>query len=80
MDIRKIVEEFPTDSEVGFTNQEIDLLLEQFPNINMEKFESALTGITCRSVDGVDRIYPCDIIAALRCGTENRDIRGIEFD
>lgn len=80
MEIRKIVMEFPTDSEWGFTDWEIEKLLEQFPGINKDKFDSALGGITCMTVDGKPRIYHCDIITALRCGLENRNIRGIEFD
>jgi len=78
--IRETVENFKTKSEYGFTSKETEELLKSFPNINMEKFNSALMGNTCMVVDEEIITYPCDIITAIRCGVENRDMSISEFD
>jgi len=46
----------------------------------MDKFNSALIGITCMRINDETVIYHCDIDKALRCGVENRNLRTWELD
>ncbi len=75
-----LVYSWPTKTANGFTTEESDKLLEKFPNINMEKFNGALMGNTCMLLDGETIRYHCDILKALRCGIENRDLHLWEWD
>jgi len=76
----KKVYEFKTKNKEGFTNNEINILVKHFPNINMDKFNDALSGITCILIDGESVIYHDDIYKALRCGLENRGLYTWEWD
>lgn len=78
--IKERVYGFKTKHKEGFVKGEIDELLKDYPNINMEKFDNALTGITCALVDNEIVIYHCDIELALRCGVEDRKPRSWELD
>ena len=75
---------YPTRFKEGFIWEEQDKLLkalsEKYPNINMEKYDSVLTGITCTMNEGRLTIYHCDILQALVCGIENRDQTIEEWD
>jgi len=78
--IEIIVNTFPIKSEFGFTTKEQEKLLKLFPNINKEKYDNALMGITCMMIDNQIIVYHCDIITALKCGTQNRNIKHYEWD
>ena len=78
--IREKVYNFKTKNKEGFVQSEIDILLKDYPNINMDKFNSALMVITCIVIDGEAVIYRDDIENALRCGIENRNLRSWEWD
>ena len=78
--IREKVYNFKTKNKEGFVQSEIDMLLKDYPDINMNKFNSALRGITCMMVDNETVIYHSDIENALRCGIENRNLRTWEWD
>ena len=78
--IRDIVHNFPTKYKEGFISEEQQELLKLFPNINMEKYHDALHGVTCIMQDGKIVIYHCDIITALKCGTQDRQINIYEWD
>ena len=69
-----------TEDPHGFTSEELDEVVKKYPTINLEKFDSALTGITCAFIDNKIRIYPCDIVKAVVCGLENRELNQSEFD
>jgi len=77
-----LVYTYKTKSEYGFISAEQEELLKQFPEINMEKYENALCGITCMMDEETNGfiIYHCDILTALRCGLENRDMYAYEWD
>ena len=49
--IEKKVYDFKTKNKEGFVQSEIDTLLKDYPNINMDKFNSALMGNTCMMID-----------------------------
>lgn len=72
---------YPTKYPEGFVKTEIDTLLKDYPNINMDKFDDAMMGNTCMMSenDGLI-IYHCDILKALLCGIENRNLRVDEWD
>ena len=78
--IREKVYNFKTKNKEGFVQSEIDMLLKDYPDINLDKFNSALRGITCMMVDNETVIYHCDIEKALCCGIENRNLRTWEWD
>ena len=78
--IRSIVRSFKTKYEEGFTWEEIQSISEKFSSLNRDKFESALFGITCRSINDETVIYPWDVEKALRCGLENRNLKESEWD
>ena len=71
---------FETKYKEGFTDSEIEELLKQYPNINREKFNNALMGITCMMIDKELIIYKSDVELALKCGLDNRDVRWYEWD
>ena len=78
--IREKVYNFKTKNKEGFVQSEIDTLLKDYQNINIDKFNSALRGITCMMINDEIVIYHCDIDKALRCGVENRSLRSWEWD
>lgn len=78
--IEERVYNFKTKYKQGFVQFEINDILKYYPNINMEKFNNALTGITCIMRDNQMVIYHCDIVTALKCGIENRDMTLLEWD
>jgi hypothetical protein len=78
--IREKVYGFKTKHKEGFVRSEIDTLLKDYPNINMDKFNEALFGITCMMKDNEMVIYHCDVEKALHCGIENRGLRVCEWD
>jgi hypothetical protein len=78
--IEKIVENYPTQHEYGFLWQEIEDLLTNFEGIDMRKFDDALRGNTCMVIDGKIITYHCDLVLAINCGIEKRDININEFD
>ena len=78
--IRKTIKEFDTKNKEGFTWDELNLISKRFDCINLDKFNGALFGITCMSIKGETVIYPWDVEKAIRCGLENRDLNGNEFD
>ena len=55
-------------------------LQKDYPNINIDKFNSALRGITCMMINDEIVIYHCDIDKALCCGIENRNLSSWEWD
>lgn len=79
-ELEKKVLEFPTKNIEGFTYSEIQLLLENYPSINREKFNEALMGITGLLIDEEFITYHDDVLLALRCGLENRSPTLFEWD
>lgn len=78
--IKDKVYAFLTKHKEGFLQTEIDTLLKEYPDIDMEKFNSALNGNTCM-VKGNEIVqYHCDIEKALLCGIEKRNLRQWEWD
>ena len=87
MNLKDIVYTFDTESEYGFKEHEIHELLitkiiKQYPTFNMQKFDKAFMGNTCmRDENDMQFIYyHCDVLTAIKCGVENREINISEFD
>lgn len=79
--LEDLVYNYPFKHTNGFTSDEQKELLKQFPDINMDKYYDAMMGNTGMVNDeGKFITYPCDIVTALRCGIENRDIHLSEWD
>lgn len=80
-ELSDFVYNYSTKHTQGFIKSEMEEVLSKFPGINMEKYNSAMMGNTCM-LDENDGIitYHCDLLTALRCGLENRDVKWFEFD
>jgi hypothetical protein len=80
--IAELVYNYKTKSEYGFIKSEYDELLKKFPSINMERFNNALSGITCmideETKDSI--IYPIDIYHALVSANEDGELTIEEWD
>ena len=74
------VHTYPTKSTYGFNQFELFSIMNEFPNLNVEKFDLAMMGNTGIVEDGLFITYFWDVVAALRCGIENRDLRLSEWD
>lgn len=79
-EIRSIVNNFKTKNKEGFTESELQELVDMFPRVNMVKFKNAFFGNTCMRINNETVNYHCDVITALKCGIENRDMLPMEFD
>ena len=80
MNLIEKIYNYPTKYKEGFINEEIENLLKEFPNIHKDKFNNALHGNTCMMKEGKIISYHCDILSAIRCGLENRDLTIWEWD
>ena len=80
MNIKEKIYGYPTKYKEGFIQTEVDNLLKNYPNIDMDKFNSALMGNTCMVKNNEVIQYHCDILTALLCGIEKRDIHEYEWD
>ena len=78
--MREIVYNYKTKHKYGFTHKEIEDVLKGFPNINLDKFYEALQGNTCMVIGNEVITYHCDLLLALECGVENRDVESHEWD
>lgn len=70
MNIRDKVYNYPTKHKEGFVQAEVDSLLNEYQNIDREKFNCALMGNTVMVIDNDIIQYHCDIEKALLFGIE----------
>jgi len=77
-----LVYNYPTRNKEGFVNEEQQILIAMFPKMNMDKYWDAQSHITCMMEEKTGQfiIYHCDVLTALRCGLENRDMHAHEWD
>jgi len=74
------VYKFKTKHKEGFIKLEITKLLEEFPNVDMKRFNNALQCVTGMIIGRDFVTYHCDIYKALICGIEKRDLYFHEWD
>jgi len=79
-ELEKLVYNYPTKYSEGFIWEEQKELLKQFPNINQDKYWGAMKGNTCIMRNGHMVSYHCDILTALCCGIDNRNMTLEEWD
>ena len=80
-EVRNKVMAYPTKYKEGFTDIEKQLfVLTEFPNINRDKFNQAFFGNTCMRIDNFTITYHVDMVNAIMCGIEDRDLRIGEWD
>lgn len=82
--IENYVNSYPRKHKEGLTSLEIEHLIQPYLinfNMKIDKFNNALMGITGMS-DEEDGFltYSCDIITAIICGLENREMTVFEMD
>lgn len=79
--IRDIVYDFPTKYEQGFTAKDQRSLLDHyFPQYSQEELSEKIGVVTCIRIDDEFVIYHEDIINALYCLIENRELNQWEWD
>lgn len=73
---------YPTKHKEGFTDEEVKKFLKEYPEVKdkMYRFNRAMIGNTCMIKDGEIINYHCDILTALRCTLEDRELKPYEFD
>jgi hypothetical protein len=80
MNIEEKIDNFQRKYAEGFTPEEFEALVNEFPGINLDKVNDAMLGNTCPIVDGIMVYYPWDVRSAIYCGVENRNQRDSEWD
>lgn len=70
MKIRELIENFKTKSKYGFNLDEVHEVVQQFPEIDMDKFNESLMGNTGIIEDNQLIVYPHDFYLALLSGIE----------
>ena len=78
--VKEVVYSYPTKHEVGFTPIELNSLLEEHRVSVSEFFYRLGIGHTCMVIGGETIRYHHDILTALRCVIENRDMTIEEWD
>ena len=82
--IHELVTNFQRQSIHGFNSSERLELISQveyfYPNFNIDKYESALEGITCIMEGENLIIYPIDVLNALECGCKDMDLPLSKWD
>jgi hypothetical protein len=79
-ELENMVINHPTKHKEGFLVSEEKELLEKIGGVNMDKYFSVLRGNTCIMTEDGIVTYHCDILQALVCGLENRDLTYFEWD
>lgn len=82
--LKKFVFDYKTKYEQGFTTEElkniVQDIIKKVPAFNVEKMEEAFYGNTCMFIEGNVITYHVDVINALKCGIENRNLKTNEWD
>jgi len=80
-DVDSYVNNYITSFELGFTQTELQIILHTHNNINEKAFWKAMLGNTLgSSPNGIPLYYPGDVITAIKCGIDNRNITQEEWD
>lgn len=64
----------------GLTRGEIEVLLKKFPSVSQRRFFNKMGVVTVQLIKGEVVYYRSDIISAITCCIEKRDINASEFD
>jgi len=81
--INDLVNNWPSKYEEGLTRLEITNIINTIKvhnEFSHEKFDSAMMGNTCMVKDDVMVIYHHDVVKAIQCGIENRNLNVLEWD
>ena len=79
--LREYIYGFKTEYEMGFTNEELMIILNQLGLSNkMDKFFSAMGVRTCAVIEGKTITYHEDILLGVICAKENRQPTVVEWD
>lgn len=81
-DLEQLVYSWPTKYKEGFLAEEEKELLSKFKSeqLNMNKWDSAMIGNTCMMKPEGIITYHCDVLTALKCALEDRDMYWYEWD
>jgi len=79
-ELHDYIYKFPTKYDVGFLPEELQEVIDKFPQMDMKKWDDAMMGNTCQMREGKLVIYHCDVLVAVRCGLEKRDQTLMEWD
>ena len=83
-EIENYVYQYPTKYKEGFLPYEIEKIYKEFnekyTHMIRDKFDSAMMGNTCIMKEGTLCMYHCDILKAIICAIENRELTYLEWD
>lgn len=79
-ELEKLVYDYPTKYKEGFLPEEIEAIKENFTDLDVDKFDLAMRGSTCTMKEEKFVMYHCDVLTALSCGIEGRDMYLSEWD
>ena len=78
--LKDYVYNYPTKHKQGFIKDDLEKILNEFPRVNMDKFNDAMMGNTAMLINNEIINYHIDVYHALLAGLENRNLTIGEFD
>lgn len=79
--LKEYIYGFETWNEMGFTNEELSIILNQLGlSDKMDEFFSAMGVRTCAVIEGKTVTYHCDVMLGLTCVFEKRKPTAAEWD
>lgn len=79
-EIHDKVIDFKSRFTKGLTRSEIEVLLKKFPSVSQRRFFNKMGIVTVQLIKGEIVYYRSDIISAITCCIEKRDLNTSEFD
>ncbi len=80
-ELKDLVNNYPTKHQEGFITKEIkDILKKEYPQFTLKQFGEKLGVHTGMLKDGDSITYHCDVLTALSCLIESRNMSSLEWD
>ena len=78
--LERLVNDFPTKYEEGFVHKEIMKLVSRFSETTYDEVMEKMGVVTANLRDGQTVYFHCDVLTALRCAIEDREMTVGEWD
>lgn len=73
-EIKELIDNYPAEYENGLTDDEVKDIASKIPNIDMNKVYKSMSNNTCSVINTTLINYYSDVLLALTCGVENKDV------
>ncbi len=73
-EIKELIDNYPAEYENGLTDDEVRDIASKIPNIDMNKVYKSMSNNTCSIINTTLINYYSDVLLALTCGLENKDV------